>query len=113
MRGERALRQRVHESGVQPAARREVWKFLLGFYPMDSSATEVHALRSALIPLPRPCWHPVYCAVVLQASCLSQHALLFRSKLFAGARQGLCSACCRICIRHLLYVVCECCCAQI
>lgn len=44
VRGERALRQRVHESGVQPAARREVWKFLLGFYPMGSSATERAAL---------------------------------------------------------------------
>jgi len=44
VRGERALRQRVHESGVQPAARREVWKFLLGFYPMDSTASGRAAL---------------------------------------------------------------------
>lgn len=41
---ERALRQRVFTSGVEPEVRREVWKFLLGLYPMDSTAAERAAL---------------------------------------------------------------------
>ena len=44
---ERALRQRVFCSGVEPDVRREAWKFLLGFYPMDSTATERAALLRA------------------------------------------------------------------
>ena len=41
---ERALRQRVFCSGVEPEVRREAWKFLLGLYPMDSTAGERAAL---------------------------------------------------------------------
>jgi hypothetical protein len=41
---EKALRARVFYSGCEPEVRREVWKFLLGLYPMDSSAAERAAI---------------------------------------------------------------------
>ena len=44
---ERALRQRVFCSGVEPDVRREAWKFLLGLYPWDSTAAERAALLRA------------------------------------------------------------------
>ena len=37
---EKALRQRVFYSGVANEIRKEVWKFLLGLYPMSSTAAE-------------------------------------------------------------------------
>jgi hypothetical protein len=46
---ERSLRQRVFTSGVEPEVRREVWKFLLGLYPMDSTAAD----RTVLLKLKR------------------------------------------------------------
>lgn len=45
--GERALRQRVFSSGIEPDVRREAWKFLLGLYPWDSTAAERAALLRA------------------------------------------------------------------
>ena len=44
---ERALRQRVFCSGVEPEVRREVWKWLLGLYPPDSTAADRAALLRA------------------------------------------------------------------
>ena len=38
--GEAAARQRIFYGGVEPDARREVWKFLLGLYTMSSTAAE-------------------------------------------------------------------------
>ncbi|KAK9918155.1 hypothetical protein WJX75_001762 [Coccomyxa subellipsoidea] len=42
---EKAMRARVFYSGCEPEVRREVWKFLLGLYPADSTAAE----RSAIL----------------------------------------------------------------
>ncbi|KAK9814540.1 hypothetical protein WJX72_007608 [[Myrmecia] bisecta] len=44
---EKGFRQRVFYSGVEPGLRREAWKFLLGFYPMDSTAKQRAALLDA------------------------------------------------------------------
>lgn len=44
---ERALRQRLFCSGCEPDVRREAWKFMLGLFPMDSTAGERAALVRA------------------------------------------------------------------
>ncbi|BDA49286.1 TBC1 domain family member 15 [Coccomyxa sp. Obi] len=41
---EKAMRARVFYSGCEPEVRREVWKFLLGLYPADSTALERAAI---------------------------------------------------------------------
>ena len=37
---EKALRRRIFYSGIAMEIRKEVWKFLLGLYPMSSTAAE-------------------------------------------------------------------------
>lgn len=43
----KALQKRVFHGGLEPSMRKEVWKFLLGFYPFDSTAAERRALLEA------------------------------------------------------------------
>jgi hypothetical protein len=41
---EKGLRMRIFKAGVEPAIRKEVWKYLLGLYPTGRTAAHRHAL---------------------------------------------------------------------
>jgi hypothetical protein len=41
------LKARIFKGGVEPDLRREVWKFLLGYFPWNSTSSERQALREA------------------------------------------------------------------
>ena len=43
----KTFKERVFSSGIEPSLRQLAWKFLLGFYPYDSTTAEREALLVA------------------------------------------------------------------
>lgn len=46
MVGWKAFKERVFSSGIEPSLRQKAWKYLLGFYPFDSTRAERRSLRA-------------------------------------------------------------------
>ncbi len=47
MVGWKKFKERVFSSGIEPSLRQKAWKFLLGFYPYNSTLAERSALCKA------------------------------------------------------------------